>query len=266
LEPAGSVTRSDQPAFGLAIADPWIELRALTPARIALGRAGATLPTAAQLDFRLAHARARDAVHEALHSQTLHSELSRLGIESLCVRSAAAERSRYLQRPDLGRMLDAASRDLLQQRSSATTSRLDAAFVVADGLSAQAAHRHAVPLLAALYPKLAAENWTLAPVTIAELGRVALGDEIGALLGARLVVVLLGERPGLSSPHSLGAYLTWQPRAGRTDAERNCLSNIRPEGLDYDRAAAKLHFLMSESRRREMSGVGLKDDTGVLGS
>ncbi len=260
------MTHSDRPAFGLAIPDPWAQLCALTPARIALGRAGATLPTAAQLDFRLAHARARDAVHDRLDSQTLQDELSRRGIESLSVRSAAVQRSRYLQRPDLGRMLDAPSRDLLQQRSSTIRARPDAAFVVADGLSAQAAHRHAVPLLAALYPKLTAENWTLAPVTIAELGRVALGDEIGALLGARLVVVLLGERPGLSSPHSLGAYLTWQPRSGRTDAERNCLSNIRPEGLGYDRAAAKLHFLMSESRRRELSGVALKDDTGALGS
>jgi ethanolamine ammonia-lyase small subunit len=154
---------------------------------------------------------------------------------------------------------------MLQHRST-PESRPDAAFVLADGLSAQAAHRHAVPVLTSLHPKLIADGWRLAPIVVAQLGRVALGDEIGQLLGARLVVVLLGERPGLSSPHSLGAYLTWEPRPGRSDAERNCLSNIRPEGLHYDRAAAKLQFLMSESRRRELSGVALKDDTGVLGS
>jgi ethanolamine ammonia-lyase small subunit len=259
------VTRSDQSQFGLAKPDPWDQLRALTPARIALGRAGASLPTRVHLEFQLAHARARDAVHDALDSEALTRELSLNGLESLAVRSAADQRSRYLQQPDLGRTLDRASREMLQHRST-PESRPDAAFVLADGLSAQAAHRHAVPVLTSLHPKLIADGWRLAPIVVAQLGRVALGDEIGQLLGARLVVVLLGERPGLSSPHSLGAYLTWEPRPGRSDAERNCLSNIRPEGLHYDRAAAKLQFLMSESRRRELSGVALKDDTGVLGS
>jgi ethanolamine ammonia-lyase small subunit len=254
----------DDRQTGLAAPDPWRQLRALTPARIALGRSGASLPTAAHLEFQLAHARARDAVHDVLDVGALGEALRHAGFSWRAVRSAAGQRARYLQRPDLGRRLDPPSRELLQ-RSSDAERTADAVFVVADGLSAGAAQRHAVPVLAQVAPRLLAQGWHLAPVIVAEQGRVALGDEIGGLLSAHLTVVLIGERPGLSSPDSLGAYLTWQPRLGRTDAERNCISNIRPEGLTYDLAAAKLHFLMSEARRRRLTGVALKDESGALG-
>jgi ethanolamine ammonia-lyase small subunit len=243
--------------------DPWERFRSLTPARIALGRAGGSLPTAAHLDFQLAHARARDAVHDALDVAALRADLDRLGLGSLAVRSAAGDRERYLKRPDHGRRLDPSSRELLAATGIPLGS--DAAFIVADGLSARAARRHAAPLLSALVPPLSERGWRFAPVVVAEQGRVALGDEIGELLGAALAVVLIGERPGLTSPDSLGAYLTWQPKRGRTDAERNCISNIRPEGLPYERAAGRLGYLMMEARRRRLSGVSLKDETGMLG-
>jgi ethanolamine ammonia-lyase small subunit len=245
-----------------ATGDPWHPLRALTPARIALGRAGVSLPTAAHLDFQLAHARARDAVHDALDVPALRRDLEAAGFESLAVRSAAGSREIYLKRPDLGRRLDAASRATLE---AAAGPAHDAVFVVADGLAASAAQRHAVPLLAASAPRLRAGGWRLAPVIVAEQGRVAIADEIGGRIGAALAVVLLGERPGLSAPDSLGAYLTWEPRVGRTDAERNCISNIRPEGLAYDLAAATLMHLMTEARRRRLSGVALKADRRALG-
>lgn len=242
--------------------DPWHALRALTPARIALGRAGVSLPTRAHLDFQLAHARARDAVHDGLDVVRLLAKLSAVGLESLSVRSAAADRATFLQRPDLGRRLDAGDRARLE--AAAVSDGVEAALVVADGLSARAAQAHAVPVLAALVPRLRDAGWRVAPVVVAEQGRVALADEIGAALRARLVVVLLGERPGLSAPDSLGAYLTWDPRPGRTDAERNCVSNIRPEGLVPALAADKLACLMLEAARRRLSGVALKDDGRTL--
>ncbi|HET9041038.1 MAG TPA: ethanolamine ammonia-lyase subunit EutC [Gemmatimonadales bacterium] len=249
------------PALGAP--DPWQALRALTPARIALGRAGASLPTRAHLDFQLAHARARDAVHDHLDVPALRAALSEAGLESLAVRSAAPDRATYLQRPDLGRRLDDTGRE---QLAAASPRGVEAAFVVADGLSARAAQAHAVPVLAALVPRLRDAGWRIAPVVVAEGGRVALGDEIGAALDAALVVVLLGERPGLTAPDSLGAYLTWAPRPGRTDAERNCVSNIRPEGLVPALAADKLCYLMLEAARRRLSGVALKDDGRTLGA
>jgi ethanolamine ammonia-lyase small subunit len=248
----------------LGAPDPWHPLRALTPARIALGRAGASLPTRAHLDFQLAHARARDAVHDGLDVARLRQALSAAGLDSVAVRSAAPDRATYLQRPDLGRRLDPAAREVLA--AAAQPGGVEAALVVADGLSARAAQAHAAPVLAALAPRLLDAGWRLAPVAIAEQGRVALGDEIGAALGARLVLVLLGERPGLSAPDSLGAYLTWDPRPGRTDAERNCVSNIRPEGLVPALAAEKLAYLMLEAARRRLSGVALKDDGRTLGA
>ena len=220
-------------------------LRDFTPARVGLGRAGNSLPTRDLLDFQLAHARARDAVHAKL-------EPASLLLEGVRVASAAPDRTTYLRRPDLGRKLNATSRALLQAQPSGG---FDAVFVVADGLSALAVHRHAKPLLDAVLPRL--QGWHLAPVVIAEQARVAIGDEIGELLGARLAVVLIGERPGLSSPDSLGIYLTWEPRPGRTDAERNCISNIRAEGLSYAAAAENLIFLMTEARVRKLSGVRL---------
>jgi ethanolamine ammonia-lyase small subunit len=224
-----------------------------TTARVDLGRAGNSLTTRALLEFQLAHARARDAVHLPLAMKSLVVELKQKNIASIPVTSAAHDRDEYLKRPDLGRCLSSACRErLISERAE-----YDAAFVIADGLSALAVHRHAVPLLELLLRDL---DWRIAPVAIVDQGRVAIGDEIGETLGARMVVVLIGERPGLSSPDSLGAYLTWQPRAGRTDAERNCVSNIRAEGLSYAAAAHKLRFLMNEARRLKLSGVRLKED------
>lgn len=223
------------------------DLRSFTPARVALGRTGHSLPTAELLRFQLDHARARDAVFQELDPASL-------GLPHILLRSRAGSRAAYLRRPDLGRSLRDESRVLLQRGD------YDAAIVIADGLSATAVHHHAVPLLEALTPRLQAEGWNLAPLTIVLQGRVAIGDEIGALFGARLVVMLIGERPGLTSPDSLGVYLTWDPRPGRTDAERNCVSNVRTEGLGYETAAGKIHFLMREARARKLSGVALKED------
>jgi ethanolamine ammonia-lyase small subunit len=228
-------------------------LRDYTPARVELGSAGSSLPTRALLEFQLAHAKARDAVHLPLAVTSLAAELNQKGVPSITLASAARERDEYLKRPDLGRRLSQDSRE----RLAVLRGEYDTAFVIADGLSALAVHRHAVPLIDTL---LRALDWRIAPVAIVEQGRVAIGDEIGETLGARMTVVLIGERPGLSSPDSLGAYLTWQPRPGRTDAERNCISNIRSEGLSYQIAAHKLLFLMNESRRLKLSGVRLKED------
>ncbi|MET0964653.1 MAG: ethanolamine ammonia-lyase subunit EutC [Noviherbaspirillum sp.] len=233
--------------------DPWQPLREHTAARIGLGRTGASMPTAELLRFGLAHAQARDAVHGVLDSMALEQALQAQGFAALHVKSMAPDRERYLLRPDLGRRLDPASRQLLE-----AAPRADLALVIADGLSAQAAMRHALPL--AMLLREALGGWP-APVVIAQQGRVALGDDIGAALGARLAIVMLGERPGLSSPDSLGVYLTWSPRPGRMDSERNCISNVRPAGLGYEAAARKLHFLVTQSLLRQLSGVALKDDS-----
>jgi ethanolamine ammonia-lyase small subunit len=235
-----------------------IRLRDYTSARVELGRAGSSLRTRAWLEFQLAHAKARDAVHLPLAVNSLVLELKQKGIDSVSLSSAARNRDEYLKRPDLGRRLSDDSR----ARLAGLHSEYDAAFVIADGLSALAVHRHAAPLLGLLLSNL---DWRIAPVAIVEQGRVAIGDEIGELLGARMVVVLIGERPGLSSPDSLGAYLTWHPRPGRTDAERNCVSNIRAEGLSYEVAAHKLQFLMDESMRLKLSGVRLKENAPSVG-
>jgi ethanolamine ammonia-lyase small subunit len=227
-----------------------------TMARVGLGRAGHSLPTRELLEFQLAHAKARDAVHLPLAVDSLMLELKQKGIPTITLASAARDRDEYLKRPDLGRCLSAEARE----RVVGLRSEYDAVFVIADGLSALAVHRHAVTLLDMLLRDL---DWRIAPVAIVEQGRVAIGDEIGEALGTRMVLVLIGERPGLSSPDSLGAYLTWQPRAGRTDAERNCISNIRAEGLSYAAATHKLLFLMNESRRLKLSGVRLKEDAAA---
>lgn len=237
--------------------DPWDYLRRFTKARIALGRCGASLPTTAQLAFQLDHAQARDAVHLPLDLSAMRASLQGFGLPLLEVDSQAGDRSTYLQRPDLGRRLDAASRQRLLAQASAQG--FDACFVIADGLSALALHRHAAALLERVLPPVQAADWRLAPLVLARQARVALGDEIGACLQARLLVMLIGERPGLSSPDSLGVYLTWNPHPGCRDAERNCLSNIRPAGLDYDLAAHKLLHLMRDARRLGQTGLGLKD-------
>ncbi|MBA1275563.1 ethanolamine ammonia-lyase subunit EutC [Stutzerimonas azotifigens] len=246
------------------VANPWNHLRQLTPARIALGRAGASLPTDAQLDFQFAHAQARDAVHLALDTDALAERLEQAGFDSLQLHSAAADRNTYLQRPDLGRRLDEASTATLDNHAAAHPDGYDLAVVIADGLSALAVERHALALLTRFAEQAAADGWCLAPICLVQQGRVALGDEVGERLRAKMTVMLLGERPGLSSPDSLGLYFTYAPKVGRTDADRNCISNIRLEGLSYNLAAHRLLYLMREACRRQLSGVKLKDDAQML--
>ena len=240
-------------------ANPWRELRRFTDARIALGRVGASLPTDEVLKFGLAHAMARDAVHAALDPDSLKTALAPLGLPCLEVQSQAPDRPGYLLRPDLGRMLHPDAGASLRARNLS----VDLVIVLADGLSAVATQAHAAPLLEVLLPQLH-PAWTLAPLVIARQARVALGDDIGEALHARLALVLIGERPGLSSPDSLGAYLTFNPRRGRNDAERNCISNIRPAGLSFDEAARKISWLMGEALSRQLTGVELKDDSDLL--
>jgi len=243
--------------------NPWLELRRLTPARIALGRTGTSLPTSAQLDFQFAHAQARDAVHLPFDHAGLSAQLSERGRETLLLHSAATDRNSYLQRPDLGRKLSDASAQSLRDYAEAHPGGVDLAIVVADGLSALAVHRHTLPFLTRLEEQMSADGWSLAPVVLVEQGRVAIGDEIGQLLGAKMVVMLIGERPGLSSPDSLGLYFTYNPKVGLTDAYRNCISNVRLEGLSYGMAAHRLLYLMHEACRRQLSGVNLKDEAQV---
>jgi ethanolamine ammonia-lyase small subunit len=251
--------------------DPWAALRTHTVARIALGRTGASLPTAELLRFGVAHAQARDAVHRPLDVDALRAALQALGWRDVIdVASAAPDRATYLRRPDLGRRLAAGDGVRLATGNGdgdcerfAARAPCDILCIVADGLSADAAQRHAAPLLQALQPRLARAGLTLGAPVIARQARVALGDEIGAALGARLVVMLIGERPGLSAPDSLGAYLTAAPRAGRTDAERNCVSNIRPEGLSYDAAAHTIAWLCEAALAGRGTGVALEDRSGA---
>ena len=246
-----------------AIANPWQQLRSLTPARIALGRAGTSLPTNALLDFQYAHAQARDAVHLAFDHPGLSAALAERGRASLLLHSAAADRNTYLQRPDLGRRLDSASTQRLRDYAEAHPGGIDLAVVVADGLSALAVHRHTLPFLARMEELARLEGWSLSPVVLVEQARVAVADEIGELLGARMVVILIGERPGLSSPDSLGLYFTYAPRVGLTDAYRNCIYNVRLEGLSYGMAAHRLLYLMREACQRKLSGVNLKDEAAL---
>ncbi|WP_371850967.1 ethanolamine ammonia-lyase subunit EutC [Pseudomonas sp. Irchel s3f10] len=243
--------------------NPWLELRRLTPARIALGRSGTSLPTNAQLDFQFAHAQARDAVHLPFDHAGLSAQLNERGRESLLLHSAAADRNSYLQRPDLGRKLSDESAQALRDYAAAHPGGVDLAIVVADGLSALAVHRHTLPFLNRLEEQMSADGWSMAPVVLVEQGRVAVGDEIGQLLGAKMLVMLIGERPGLSSPDSLGLYFTYNPKVGLTDAYRNCISNVRLEGLSYGMAAHRLLYLMREACRRQLSGVNLKDEAQV---
>ena len=253
--------RADR-APALVQRNAWQELRRHTPARIALGRVGSSMPTDEVLRFGWAHAQAQDAVHRPLAPDDWCDALARDGLEVLRVASRAGDRRRYLLRPDLGRRLDAASAAQLAERRSAAGAAPapDLVIVVGDGLSSLATDRHAPALIHALRPRLPGA-WRLGPVVVATQARVALGDEVGELLNARIVVVLIGERPGLSSPDSLGIYLTFAPRVGRTDAQRNCISNVRPEGLTIAAAAAKLAWLLDAAARLGASGVELKDDS-----
>ena len=234
--------------------DPWIVLRSHTPARISLGRSGTSLPTHEVLRFAAAHAGARDAVHLPLDVDGLLADLGGQGLDAVTVTSRAASRREYLTRPDLGRALAADTR-------LPSAGPFDLVIVLADGLSARAVQAHAPQLLAALIPRI--EGLRIGAVVIATQARVALGDEIGQRVGAEMVLMLLGERPGLSSPDSLGAYLTWAPQPGRADSERNCVSNIRPAGLPVHEAAARIAWLAREAQRRRVTGIELKDDSEV---
>jgi len=240
--------------------NPLLELRRLTPARIALGRTGTSMPTSAQLDFQYAHAQARDAVHLPFDHAGLSSQLAERGRASLLLHSAASDRNSYLQRPDLGRKLSGESAQALRDYALANPDGVDLAIVVADGLSALAVHRHTLPFLARMEDQIVSDGWSVSPVILVEQGRVAVADEIGELLGAKMTVILIGERPGLSSPDSLGLYFTYNPKIGLTDAYRNCISNVRLEGLSYGMAAHRLLYLMREACRRQLSGVNLKDE------
>jgi ethanolamine ammonia-lyase small subunit len=234
-----------------------LSLRLYTPARVSLRRTGVSLSTTEILDFQLAHAQARDAVHAALDpdrlTHRLRAEIPLLDSPILSLSSAAPDRTTYLRRPDLGRALSETSATLLNPAPC------DIVIVIADGLSATAIDHHAIPLLTILLPTLAQTGCTLGPICIATQARVAIADQIGSLLHARLSIVLIGERPGLSSPDSLGAYITWNPAPGRTDADRNCISNIRTPGLDYATAAARIAFYCTEAHRLQLTGTALKE-------
>jgi ethanolamine ammonia-lyase small subunit len=237
--------------------DPWFTLSRFTAARIALGRAGGSVRTETLLDFRLAHARAKDAVEQAFDAPALRGALATASIETMLLETQAADRRAFLQRPDLGRTLSDRSRTELAEQRSAWGERA-LCVVVSDGLSALAAERQVAPLLSLLLPALLARGVTLYPVFVAPFARVKLADEVGEALGARQSLILLGERPGLSSPDSLGAYLTFEPCSARTDADRNCVSNIRAEGFPLADAAPLIAELLSESTRLQRSGVSLK--------
>lgn len=236
------------------------DLRELTPARVGLGRSGASMTTDALLAFTLDHARARDAVHTAFDVTTLAAGLAGLGLQASQVSSQAGARSNYLRRPDLGRMLDQASRRGLAALGGGAS---ELAIVIGDGLSPAAVNIHAVELVRHLGPRLAEAGIRVGNVVIASGARVALGDEIGAALGARMVAMLIGERPGLSAPDSLGVYLTFAPRIGLTDEKRNCVSNIHGAGLGYDEAAFKIAWLVRGGLKRHVTGVALKDESGT---
>ena len=236
-------------------------LRLFTTARRrSLGRSGGSLPTSELLQLQLAHARAKLAVDSELDTALLQTELNSIGYDVLCCQSAVPDRTTYLRRPDLGRRLNENSRELLANNQG----NFDVVFAAIDGLSALAVQRHASNLITAVAKFLETGKWNIAPIVLVRNGRVAIGDEIGDLLRAALCVVLIGERPGLSSSDSLGIYLTWNPKPGLTDVSRNCISNIRSEGLSYQDAARRLAILMNESRRRELSGVQLKEDSAAI--
>ena len=247
--------QSDQ----LAVADNLAPLRRFTPARIGLGRAGSGQLTATSLQFMLDHARARDAVHAALDFEAVGQSLGEQGWRVICVHSAAGDRTEYLRRPDLGRRLSPTGYPLFEEGMRGS----DVAIVAADGLSALAIETNLLPVLECLRPLLLARHRTIGPLVLVEQGRVAIGDEIGDLLGARLTLVLIGERPGLSAADSLGAYITWQPRIGAMDSSRNCISNIRPAGLSPEQAAAQIIDVIEQAFAHEMTGVRLNDVRAV---
>lgn len=238
--------------------DPWARLSALTPARIALGRTGVSLRTRSLLAFEAAHASARDAVHSILDVEAARQAMTGLGLDCVALASEAESRDVYLRRPDLGRLLNAESMARLRHHVAAPC---DLAIAICDGLSADAVTAHALTCVAELLPLLATAGVTTGPVAVVSMARVAIGDVIGETMKARMMLVLIGERPGLSASDSVGAYLTYDPRPGRHDAERNCVSNIRPGGLSPKAAAAKLAWLVQAAIARKLTGVMLKDES-----
>jgi ethanolamine ammonia-lyase small subunit len=238
------------------ITDSWESLREYTAARIALGRVGDSIPLTASLEFKLAHAHARDAVYSELDRTALLMGLTDFGLPLLEIQSMAVSRSQYLQRPDLGRLPSASSVSLLQEHAA----EFDICLILADGLSATAINSNIIPLLKCLLPLLRGMNYRLTPLCMASQARVALSDHIAGTLGAKLSLMLIGERPGLSAADSIGAYLTYSPKPGLTDESRNCVSNIRPEGLSFEAAANKIFYLIREAFHRKLSGVELKDN------
>lgn len=240
--------------------DPWQQLKSFTRARIAIGRVGSSLPTSEVLDFGLAHAMARDAVHLALDVDALEAAIQQQQFTTIRAKSMAPDRASYLLRPDWGRRLHEQS--LIQLQNVSQTKPIDFLIVVGDGLSSLAVSRHVAPLLAEIRNHIPAD-WHTGHVVIASQARVAIGDEIGQAMNAKMVAMLIGERPGLSSPDSLGIYLTYNPKLGLSDADRNCISNVRPEGLQYAAAAKKLLWLAKEAMRLKVTGVSLKDESDV---
>jgi len=264
-------------ATGVVVDDPWAALRRFTAARVGLGRSGVSMPTAQVLAFELAHARARDAVLTPLDTDALRLQLTASskawGLDCISVASRAATRSAYLANPGLGRRLHDDSRSLLLAQRIRRTRLLnlaeppehvwDLAFVISDGLSSTAVASHATPVLCSVMPLLSGLGLSIAPLVIASQARVALGDDVGEILGARMSISLIGERPGLSSPDSLGIYMTYAPRVGRSDAERNCISNVRPEGLAYTLAAEQIIAWLEAATRQRESGVRLRVDPAI---
>ena len=242
--------------------DAWEKLKQFTDARIAIGRAGCSIPTKPMLEFQLAHAQARDAVYQELDTDTLQHKLKEIGLDSLVVQSRAQDKQEYLKRPDFGRLLDDESEKILNDFKQ-QSDQYDVCIVVGDGLSALAIEENAVPFIQSLYTEIQKQAWTLAPVTLATGSRVALGDEVAERLNAKMLVMLIGERPGLSSPDSMGIYYTWEAKSGYLDSKRNCISNVRPAGLSIPIATQRLMNLMRQSEQLGYSGVNLKDEHEV---
>jgi ethanolamine ammonia-lyase small subunit len=249
-----------QPKDNFITQDNWQSLKTFTAARIAPGSTGVAMPLKEVLDFKLAHAHARDAVYSLLNETDLVTDLQQFQLPIYVLNSKVHSRHEYLQRPDFGRQLNETSKKQLEKSNAVPA---DVALILADGLSATAINNHAIPLLNVLIPLLQQAGFSIAPLSIVHQGRVAIGDEIGVLLKAQFSLILIGERPGLSSPDSMGAYLTYNPMVGLTDESRNCVSNIRPEGLSYQAAAEKIFYLINESFRLRYSGVALKDNAGL---
>jgi len=245
------------------VPDSWSDLRSLTAARIALGRSGGSLPTQELLDFGLAHARARDSVMMSFEPDVLAKDFQKRGLNAMVLHSEATSRDEYLRRPDRGRRLNAQS--LAQLATAPCEAGEDLSLIVSDGLSARAAE-HSIEVVTGLQSRLTSDGWRVSPVMVIPFARVAIQDQIGECRGSALSLILLGERPGLGATDSLGAYFIHAPRVGKTDADRNCVSNIRPDGLPISTAVTTLHHLLTMARHRKLSGVNLKDERLLRGS